>query len=169
MASIWLLWTPWPLRPQNNGSYDIDRSKGYITAHYSDVMMGAMASQITSLGLLIQPFIQVQIKQNIKVLHHWPLCGEFTGDRWIPAQMASNAENVYTWWRHHIWLVRFASRKFSDAVFEWSFKEGECQNVKKKYRSFWWRLYCLHDFNLGKHYYPKANYSALTQGQVLFF
>ena len=34
--------------------------------------------------LLTQPFIQVQIKENIKALRHWPLCGEFTGDWWIP-------------------------------------------------------------------------------------
>ena len=26
----------------------------------------------------------MQIKGNIKALRHWPLCGEFTGDRWIP-------------------------------------------------------------------------------------
>ena len=25
-----------------------------------------------------------QIKENIKAPHHWPLCGEFTCDRWIP-------------------------------------------------------------------------------------
>ena len=31
-----------------------------------------------------QPFIQMQIKENIKAPRHWPLCGEFTGDRWIP-------------------------------------------------------------------------------------
>ena len=24
------------------------------------------------------------MKENIKALRHWPLCGEFTGDRWIP-------------------------------------------------------------------------------------
>ena len=29
-------------------------------------------------------FIQGQIKENIKALRHWPLCGEFTGHRWIP-------------------------------------------------------------------------------------
>ena len=29
------------------------------------------------------------------------LWGEFSGDRWIPAQRASNAENVSIWWRHH--------------------------------------------------------------------
>ena len=34
-------------------------------------------------------------------VRHWPMCGEFTGDRWIPAQRASNAESVSIWWRHH--------------------------------------------------------------------
>ena len=39
-------------------------------------------------------------KENIKALRHWPLWGEFTGDRWIPAQRVSNVENVSIWWRH---------------------------------------------------------------------
>ena len=34
--------------------------------------------------LFVQPFVQVQIKENIKAPRHWPLWGEFTGDRWIP-------------------------------------------------------------------------------------
>ena len=34
--------------------------------------------------LFAQPFIRVQIKENIKAPRHWPLCGEFTGDRVIP-------------------------------------------------------------------------------------
>ena len=34
--------------------------------------------------LFTQPFIQALIEENIKALHHWPLCGEFTGDRWLP-------------------------------------------------------------------------------------
>ena len=34
--------------------------------------------------LFTQPFIQAQIKENIKAPRHWPLCGEFIGDRWIP-------------------------------------------------------------------------------------
>ena len=34
--------------------------------------------------LFTQPFIQTQIKENVKAPRHWPLCGEFTGDRWIP-------------------------------------------------------------------------------------
>ena len=39
--------------------------------------------------------------KNTKAPCHWPLCGEFTGDRWIPCTMASNAENVSISWRHH--------------------------------------------------------------------
>ena len=31
-----------------------------------------------------QPFIRAQIKETIKAPRHWPLCGEFTGNRWIP-------------------------------------------------------------------------------------
>ena len=34
--------------------------------------------------LCTQPFVQTQIKENIKAPRHWPLWGEFTGDRWIP-------------------------------------------------------------------------------------
>ena len=34
--------------------------------------------------LFTQPFIQAQIKENIKAPRHWPLSGEFTGDLWIP-------------------------------------------------------------------------------------
>ena len=52
--------------------------------HYSDVIMGATASQITSLTLFSQRFIQTQIKGNIKAPRHWPFWGEFTGDWWIP-------------------------------------------------------------------------------------
>ena len=34
-----------------------------------------------------------------------PLWGEFTGHRWIPSQRASNAENVFSWWRHYVYSV----------------------------------------------------------------
>ena len=51
--------------------------------------------------MLTQPFIQTQIKENIKAPRHWPLCWEFTGTGELPAQRASYAENVSIWWRHH--------------------------------------------------------------------
>ena len=53
--------------------------------HYNDVIMDAMASQITSLTSVYSTvYSGVNKKQNIKAPRHWPLCGEFTGDRWIP-------------------------------------------------------------------------------------
>ena len=33
---------------------------------------------------LFNRLFNAQIKENIKAPRHWPLCGEFTGDRWIP-------------------------------------------------------------------------------------
>ena len=60
-----------------------------------------MASQSPALRLFTQPFIQTQIKENIKAPRHWPLCGEFTGPGEFPAQRACYAENVSIWWRHH--------------------------------------------------------------------
>ena len=65
-------------------SYSIWRCIMIELMHYNDVIMGAMSSQITSLALFIQWFIQAQTKENFKAPRHWPLCGEFTSDRWIP-------------------------------------------------------------------------------------
>ena len=63
-----------------------------ISKYYNDVIMGAMASQITSLAIVYWTVYSGADKKNIKAPRHWPLCGEFTGDRWIPVQMASNAD-----------------------------------------------------------------------------
>ena len=82
-----------------------------IQLQYNDIIMSAMASQIWPASpLFSQPFIQAQIKENIKAPRHWPLCGEFTVDLWIPAQRASNAENDSIRWRHHVPIIcRFVS------------------------------------------------------------
>ena len=45
--------------------------------------MGAMGLKSPASPLVTRPFIQAQIIENIKAPHHWPLCGEFTGYRWI--------------------------------------------------------------------------------------
>ena len=34
--------------------------------------------------LFTQSFVLALIKENIKAPDHWSLCGEFTGERWIP-------------------------------------------------------------------------------------
>ena len=68
--------------------------------------MGAMASQITPSPMSTQPFVQAQIKENLKAPRHWPFFGNSPVTGEFPAQMASNAENVSIWWRQHDeWIV----------------------------------------------------------------
>ena len=52
-------------------------------AHYSDVIMGPMASQITRLIIVYSALYSGADQGNTKAPRHWPLCVEFTGDRWI--------------------------------------------------------------------------------------
>ena len=37
----------------------------------------------THTWLFAQPFVQAQIKENIKFPRHWPLLVEYIGERWI--------------------------------------------------------------------------------------
>ena len=69
-----------------------------LVARYSDVIMGDMASQITSLKIVYSTVYSGtdQIKhQNsaslafMRGIHRWPV------------QLASNAENFSIWWGHH--------------------------------------------------------------------
>ena len=54
-----------------------------LFVHYNDVIMSAVVPQITSLTIVYSTAYS-EIKENTKALSHWPLCGEFTGDQWIP-------------------------------------------------------------------------------------
>ena len=68
------------LEPRENSFGEL--TKCSETPHYTDVIMGAIASQIIPASrLFTQPFIQTQKNENINAPRHWPLCGEFTGDR----------------------------------------------------------------------------------------
>ena len=92
----------------SNGHVRVDWRNTHRTRHYSDAIMSTMASQITTASrVFTQPFVQAQIKENIKAPHRWPLWGEFTDDRWIPRTKASNAENASIWWRHHVMLQHY--------------------------------------------------------------
>ena len=86
------------------------------STHYSDFIMGAMASQITSLTIVYSTVYSRRrskktSKHRVTGLRagNSPVTGEF------PAQMASNAENVSIWWRH---LVCEKSRNF-----KWSYPD----------------------------------------------
>ena len=90
--------------------------------HYNDVIMGTMASQITSLTIVYSTVIQAQIKENIKAPRHWPLCGEFTGTGEFPAQRVSNAENVSIWWRHHVMQhSHIKNKQINDITRNWCY------------------------------------------------
>ena len=46
--------------------------------------MDGMASQIPSLTIVYSTVYSGADQEDIKAPRHWPSCGEFTGDRWIP-------------------------------------------------------------------------------------
>ena len=59
--------------------------------------MDAIASQITSLAIVYSADYSDADQRK----HQSTLCGEFTGTVEFTAQMASDAEKVSIWWRHH--------------------------------------------------------------------
>ena len=58
-----------------SSSRNINRQSYYQKQHYSDVIMGTVACQITSIRIVYSTVFQAQIKENIKAPRHWPLCG----------------------------------------------------------------------------------------------
>ena len=64
--------------------------------------MGAISSQITSLTIVFSAiYLDTDHKENIKARRHWLCAGNSPEAGEFPAQIASNAENVSIWWRHH--------------------------------------------------------------------
>ena len=76
-----------------------------VLLHYNDVIVGAMAYRITSLTTVYSTVYSDADKRNTKAPRHWPLCENSLGTGEFHAQMASNAENVSIWWRHHDYLL----------------------------------------------------------------
>ena len=73
--------------------------------HYNDVIMGAMASQITSLTIVYSTVYSGVDKKKTSKLRVTCLCaGNSSATCEFPAQRASNAENVSIWWCHHGWF-----------------------------------------------------------------
>ena len=68
----------------------------WIFHHYNDVIMSAMASQILSLTIV---YLTVYSGADQRKHQSSASLAFVTGE--FPAQMASNAENVSIWWRHH--------------------------------------------------------------------
>ena len=65
-----------------------------MALQWRHVIMGAMESQITSLTIVYSTVYSGADQRKHQSSASLDLCGEFTGDREFPAQMASKAENV---------------------------------------------------------------------------
>ena len=73
-----------------------------IIYHYNEFIMGAMTSQITSLTIVYSTVYSGadQIKHQSSASPAF-VRGIHRGTGEFPAQIASNAESVSIWWRHH--------------------------------------------------------------------
>ena len=69
--------------------------------HYSDVIMSAMARQITGISIVYSKVCSGAYKKNVKIPRHWPFRGVLTGCRWIPRIKGQWRKNVSIWRRHH--------------------------------------------------------------------
>ena len=96
-----LIWVAYFFHPENLDITDVvpiwnqlnwAPSKSLVTSWYARWRLKSSVSP-----LFTQPFIRAQIKENIKAPRHWPLCGEFTGDRWGIHRWSMNSP--------HKWLV----------------------------------------------------------------
>ena len=68
--------------------------------------MGGIASQITSLTIVYSALYSDTDQKKTSKLPVTGLCaGNSPGTGEFPAQMASNAENVSIWWRHHVMVL----------------------------------------------------------------
>ena len=71
--------------------------------HYADVIMIEMASQITSLAIVYSIVYSDADQRKHQSSASLAFCaGNSPGTGEFPAQMASYAENVSIWWRHHV-------------------------------------------------------------------
>ena len=97
-----------------------------IHCHYIDVIIGAIASQITSLTIVYSTVYsgadQSKHQSSASLAFVW---GFHRGPVNSPTQMASNAENVSIWWRHHANATEILqsgtnpSRSLSDLQLYW--------------------------------------------------
>ena len=95
---MWIVWVA-PVQPiifQSNATFDEK-----LQYHYNDVIIGAIAPQITSLTIVYSA-----VDSDADQRKHQSSASLGTGE--FPAQMASNAENFSFWWRHHVldWRVQ---------------------------------------------------------------
>ena len=96
-------------------------------------------------SLFTQSFIQMQIKENIKAPRHWPLWGEFTGERWIPRTNGQLRGKCF-----HLMMSSCSGTGLSSVQYQAIIytnvdllsimpQEQTSVKLKPKYKSFLWR------------------------------
>ena len=137
--------------------------------HYNDVIMGTSLTivypivysdaercitsytmkcvvSVSVVRLFTQAFIHTQIKENDKAPRRWPLCGEFTGDRWIPrtnGQLRGKCSHLMTssysnYISNDVWLLIHRGK----LVFHWFSMEKIC-NCCYLWLGFWVEYWSL--------------------------
>ena len=96
-------------------------SHWYVNIHYIDVIMRAMASQITSFTIVYSTVYSDQGKhQSSASLASW---GEFTGDRWIPHTKGQSRRKCF-----HLMMSSWLVLSYRIVTY---IKEGFLQSFKK--------------------------------------
>ena len=92
--------------------WDLNIDTLSASLHYDDVIMGGIASQITSLTIVYSNRLFRRRSKKTSKLRVTGLCaGNSLGTGEFPAQMTSYVENVSIWWRHHA-ICRCPSTKY---------------------------------------------------------
>ena len=73
-----------------------------LPIHYDDVIMGAVASQITSFTIVYSTVYSDADERKHQSSASLAFVRGIHRGQVNSAQMASNAENVSIWWRHHV-------------------------------------------------------------------
>ena len=81
--------------------------------HYNDIIMSAMAFQITSLMSVYSTGYSRRRSLKISKLR---VTGVWAGNSPVK-QRASNAENVSIWWRHHISIASYAKNLLQITIY----------------------------------------------------
>ena len=100
------------------------------TKYYSDVIMGTVASQVTSLASVYSTVHSSGSKKTSKLRDTGLCVGNSPVTSEFPAQMASNAENVSIWWRHHETLNEIFCSPWTPSEIETPPKKAELLSPK---------------------------------------
>ena len=93
-----------------------------------DVIMGAMASQITGVSVVCLTVCSGTYQRK-----HQSSTSLVTGE--FPTQMASNAENVSIWWRHHVMIFYSTSPLLNKLICQYSFWDSNLEWTQSDIRS----------------------------------